>query len=155
MIEQNVNIESGKITIVPQDLFAQIWPQVVPMFKDSEDVWQEFYSLQDLQDHILNGDLQLWVAIENKKIFAVGLTALEKYPRCLILRCLFLAGTGVKKILPCVKEIEEWAETLGASKSEIIGRDAWEVLTPPYGYVKRGVLMMKNLNVGVSNDRRH
>lgn len=150
------NRSSGILTIVPRETLIYIWPQVVPMFEKAEEFWKGYYSLEDIYIGALEGSLQLWVGIKDRKIFGTGLTALEKYPQTLVLRCLFLTGKGVVGILPaCVKEIEQWAIMQGATKSEIIGRRAWETLATQYGYSKRAVVMTKQLVPHSSGDRRN
>lgn len=157
MQQDYVSKTSGIINIVPTADLITTWPIVVPMYEKAEEYWRGYYTLEDMYIGILAGNLQLWVARKNGKIFATGLTSIEKYPQSLVLRCLFLAGSGAKTILPCIKEIEQWAAMLGATKSEIIGRDAWERLAKPYGYVKRSVVMTKELvNLpNVPQTRRH
>lgn len=135
----------GMITMITLDVLDLIWPKIVPLLEKSRRWWEDYYTMDDILFQVRNGDMQLWVAVEKSEIFAMGLTSMVDYPRCRLLQCIFLSGRGAKKILPCVREIEQWAAMLGATKSEIIGRPAWERLGPQYGYVKRSVVMVKQI----------
>lgn len=135
----------GKITMVAQNVLDMIWPQVLPLLEESRSWWQDYYTLEDVLSECKTGSMQMWVGVENRKIFAIGLTCIVDYPQCRKLQCMFLAGKGAKTILPCIKEIEQWAALHGAIESEIIGRDAWIKLAAPFGYVKKSVVMVKRI----------
>ena len=148
----------GKITMLSLDVLEILWPKIVKFFEKSREWWEEYYELDDILHQCRVGDMQLWVAVDKEEIFAVGLTSIGEYPKCRILKCMFLAGRGAKEILPCVRGIEEWAAMLGCSKSEIVGRLPWKRLAKPYGYVERSVVLTKQLVPNVIpgfNDRRH
>lgn len=160
----NVNISpigyhkviNGVITMITLDVLDLIWPKCIPLFTKTRSWWEDYYELDDILYQVRQGDMQLWVAVEKNEIFALGLTQLGQYPQCRILKCIFLAGRNSKKILPCVKEIEQWAAMHGATKSEIIGRDAWLRLAVPMGYAKRSVVMTKQLVPAVPGiERKH
>jgi len=149
----NVNISpvgyhrviNGVITMITLDVLDTIWPKCVPLFEKARSWWDMYYELEDILHYVRTGDMQLWVGVDKSEIFAVGLTSIVEYPKCRKLQCIFLAGRDAKTILPCVKEIEQWAAMYGCSRSEIIGRDAWLRLGVPMGYTKQSVVMVKQL----------
>lgn len=143
----------GKITMVAPEVLDLIWPQILPILEESREWWQDYYEMEDIKSLCRDGSMQMWVGVTDKKIFAMGLTSIGQYPRCRILKCIFLAGSGAKTILPCLKEIEQWAAMYGATRSEIIGRDAWLRLAAPYGYVKSSIVMRKQ--IASQSNRRH
>lgn len=144
----------GQITMISLDVLDSIWPQIVPFLEKSSEWFEEYYSVDDLLDCARSGDLQLWVAVENSKIFAIGFTGIVEYPKCRILKCVFLAGSGAKRVLKGLEEIHQWAAMLGCTRSEIVGRLPWRRLAAPLGYTERGVVMVKNI-ANASSDRRH
>lgn len=146
--------KKGKITIIPQLLVEQMWPKVLPLLEKAREYWQGYFTLDDIKVSVLAGSMQMWTAIEKDKVYMVGLTSLEPYPACLVLRILLIGGSDVRRILPCISEIENWGAMLGAQKCEIIGRDAWWTLMKPYGYVKRSIVLTKDI-VSMISDRRH
>ena len=144
----------GKVTMVAVEILDLIWPQVLPLLEESQKWWQDYYSLEDIKNACRIGEMQMWVGIEEKKIFIMGLTSICEAPKGRYLKCVFLAGKDFKKILSCIKEIEQWAAMRGAIRSEITGRDAWIELGARMGYTKRSVTVTKQL-VAQSSDRRH
>lgn len=144
----------GKVTMVSLDVLDNIWPQVVPILEKAEKWFIDYYTIDDLLECIRSGDLQLWVAVENHKIYTVGCTSIVEFPRCRILRGALIAGRDAKKVLTCLKEIEEWAAMLGCTRSELIGRLPWKRLTAPFGYQERGTMMVKTI-ASSANERRH
>lgn len=145
----------GKVTMISLDVLDVIWPQVVPILEKAEKWFVEYYTIEDVLECCRCGDLQLWVAVDEKrKIFAVGCTSIVEFPRCRVLRCALLAGRGVKEVLACLREIEDWAAMLGCTRSEIVGRLPFRRLTAPIGYTERGVMMVKTI-ASTASDRRH
>lgn len=143
----------GKVIMVALDVLDQLWPKVVPILMKEKTWWEAYYEIEDLLAHIRSGNLQLWIGVEDKEIFIVCLTEIAKFPKCRILRYVFLAGRGIKPLRPSVIEINQWGAMHGCTRSEIFGRDAWIKLMAPFGYKKKSVIVEHIFDIHLGSNR--
>ena len=113
------------IGLVPSDQVPYIWEKVeehlLRMAPHSEGELEP----DDFFESLTDGDMQLWVAIENKDIVASMVTQIVPYPRKRILRIIAIGGDEMDKWIHQLPMVEDWALTMGCTALECWGRKGW------------------------------
>lgn len=96
------------------------------------------------------GLFHLWLAYEREKIVLAMFVELRHYYATsrTFARIAGIAGSRVQDALPMLKEIEQWAQSAGASKVVVPGREGWKPLLRPYGYELESITLSKQLGDG-------
>ena len=80
---------------------------------------------EDFFEALTEGEMQLWVAIENKDIVASMVTQVVPYPRKRVLRIISIGGDGMDRWIEQLPMVEEWALSMGCTSLECWGRRGW------------------------------
>ena len=81
--------------------------------------------LEDYYEHIATGDMQLWVAVEDKDVLACMVTQIAPYPSKRVLRIIALGGENIDQWIDFLPDVEHWAMGMGCSSLELWGRKGW------------------------------
>ena len=130
--------------VAPQ-LNAAFWPLVEHYF--AEAVKHGDVPLSELKDSLEKELSLLWVVVEGKKIKAAVLTELEpgrNGTAYLIKAC---GGETMKDWLGLISILEDHALSEGCTKMKAIGRLGWERALNEYGYVKKRIVLEKQLRL--------
>lgn len=98
--------------------------------------------LDDLMHDIETGNAVAWVATEGLMIKGAAVTQVlegSKAKQCFIRHC---AGDGVRDWIPYIEIIKMWAESIGCTSIEYIGRPGFARLM---GWTVQGVLCRQML----------
>lgn len=91
----------------------------------------ERYSLADIEDGVIAGDLQLWIAWKDHSIVkAVGVTELFDTKTTKV-ACIVYGTGDLDVLMSHIGTIEAWAEAMGRTV-EIFGRPGWDRKLPAY-----------------------
>lgn len=86
----------------------------------------------DLERDVLEGDADLWLAVEDGAIIAAAVTLLVRTDRHLVCQLTALGGRSMAHWLGLLPKLEEWARRNGAAKVRIMGRVGWVCLLQDY-----------------------
>ena len=86
----------------------------------------------DYIEPLTHGDMQLWIATEDKKIIAALITQIIPYPQKKILRLISLAGDEFDKFKGCLDMVESFATSNHCTALEMWGRKGWKRLLPEW-----------------------
>lgn len=129
------------VCVDPQQVH-EIWPHVRPSL-EAACCRTGLNAFSDIEADVLAGRSLLWVAWDGHAIEAVAATVLinsEIGKVCVITVC---GGRGMKRWLPLIGQIENYARNEGSARVRIYGRRGW--LRVLDGYEQKYVIMDKEV----------
>ena len=121
-----------KAQIVEPEDIAYIWDQVVPLLEMVKEHSEGEAEPDDFLEPLTHGDMQLWVATEDKKVIAALITQIIPYPQKKILRLISLAGDEFNRFKDCLDIVEAFAINNQCTALEMWGRKGWKRLLPDW-----------------------
>ena len=122
-----------KAGIVDVKDVQHIWHKVEPMLDKVCNRSQGELLAKDYLPYIMNGDMQLWLALDKDKIVISMVTQFIEYPQKRILRVIAIAG---EKFLEAHEKFndmfESFAITNDCSALELWGRKGWKKMLPEW-----------------------
>ena len=117
--------QNCKIVLVSPDDVPYIWEKIhdhlVSMTPHSEGELEP----DDFYEAISEGEMQLWIALEEKELLASMVTQIVTYPRKRVLRIISISGDDMYKWIDYIPTVEDWALSLGCTSLECWGRKGW------------------------------
>ena len=117
--------------VQPEDV-AYIWEEVAPLLEMVKEHTEGELETDDFLEPLTHGNMQLWIATEDKDIHAVMVTQFVIYPQKNILRIISLAGDDFEKIRNFQEMIEGFAIKNQCTSLEMWGRKGWKKLLPDW-----------------------
>ena len=121
-----------KANIVQPEDIPYIWDQVAPLLDRVREHTEGELETDDFLEPLTHGNMQLWIATEDKDIHAVMVTQFVIYPQKNILRIISLAGDDFEKIRNFQEIIEGFAIKNECTALEMWGRKGWKKLLPDW-----------------------
>ena len=115
----------------PEDV-PYMWEQVAPLLARVSRHTEGEMEPDDYIEPLTHGDMQLWIATEDKKIIAALITQIIPYPQKKILRLISLAGDEFDKFKGCLDMVESFATSNHCTALEMWGRKGWKRLLPEW-----------------------
>ena len=127
------------------------WDQIERLLDCGREYWEEYYTLTQVKQLLLNGALQFWHLREDDEIdpHLGAMLQIDVYGRKKVLRVLWLGGERFGDMFDFLWILELWAAKLGCADIEVAGRDGFERLLRKRGFERTHVVMRKHL-MGVS-----
>jgi len=125
MDETNLGPFQARAVLVGIDEIESIWHHVQPLLEKSAPHSEGEMEAEDMFPILLSGEMQLWVAIENKEIIAAMVSQIISYPRKKVMRIISIGGSDMEKWMPNFPIFENWALNLGCTSIEAWGRKGW------------------------------
>jgi len=102
--------------------------------------------VDDLVRFVVNGQMQLWVVVDEDKILGHTITEVKQYPQCKMLvvqYCAMQTGT-LEEVEDHMQDLaSRFAKDAGCAGIEFIGRPGWRNTANKYGYTTRSVTYQK------------
>lgn len=118
------------------------WPLIKPWVDETVGYSAGCYESVDLYRSMLNGELRLWLVIEEGKPLAFAMTRIEKHPRRWLLAVPFIGGNRMTewwKLL--LEQLTTYAKFVGCDGMTGGGREGWGKLA---GFKNRGCWLVKD-----------
>ena len=134
---------SVELVCVEPRRVLEIWPHVSSLLKAACDR-TGLNAFADIETDILSGRSLLWIAWNGKAIEAAAATILidtEIGKVCVITAC---GGRAMRRWLPLIAEIENYARDEGCARVRIFGRKGW--LRALEGFEEKHIIMDKELS---------
>lgn len=138
--------EVRQLLLVAPELLPQVWPQVKPLFLQSEDAWSECYTIESFPILFQRGRLQLWTMNNEDEFLLAMVTELLTFPKIKVLNMLLIVGDELQNGMMLLDCVEMWARKQGAMRSNVIGREGLLRVLGPYGYRKQAVALSKDIS---------
>jgi hypothetical protein len=110
--------------IFPEDIDV-IWPHVEDHIARSAARAEGELTTDDFFAFLVDGQMHLWVAIEDKNIIAAMVTQVIVYPRKKVLRIVAIGGEGMERWKQFFPMLEDFAMSLDCTSLEAWGRKGW------------------------------
>lgn len=138
--------ERVRMVLASPETLNNIWPHVELLFVEHASVWEEYYTLDSIQQRLQQGTMQLWAMHDGDVFILAMVTELLEFPKLNVLSLLIVVGTELniaRKFLDC---IEMWARKRGVNKIVSVGRKGLLRLLAPYGYKEEAVAFSKDIS---------
>lgn len=132
-------------TPIADENITAFLPTMVDILSKSPDTWEDYYTLNDIVQGVLNLEYRLWIGFEGREPKLAALTSVVRYGARSVAYVDWVGGERVKEFLPHLTFIEDWALEQDCSRVEIKGRPAWLKLLGPLGYEQSHVVLGKNI----------
>jgi len=119
--------DSCEIFYIPSGKVTKVWPEIYPLLDKCHRYSNGELETQDFLNMIVEGNMHLWVAVEDGVMIAAVVSEFVIYPRKKIMRIVSLGGKGVDRWLEKLYAvIEATALSVGCTGLEAWGRKGWE-----------------------------
>ena len=116
----------------PEDI-AHVWDNVAPLLATVTQHAEGEMEPDDYLESLTHGAMQLWIAIEEKKIIIAMVTQIIPYPQKKVLRVIAIAGEKFMEAHSQFNDIvETFAIRVGCSSMELWGRKGWKKMLPEW-----------------------
>jgi hypothetical protein len=121
------------------------WKVVLPMLQRALEYCDGEITAEDLFTFIMQGMMDLWVAYEEEKIWAVAVTEIAQYPRMRMLRIVALSGEDIQVWKHFDAYLERYAFLQGCKMLEGLTRLGMEKVAKEFGWRRRFVVLRKQV----------
>ena len=112
---------------------AHVWGDVAPLLLTVSQHAEGEMEPDDYLESLTHGDMQLWTASEEKKIFLAMVTQIVPYPQKKVLRVIAISGERFKEAHKHFNDVvETFALRVGCSSMELWGRKGWKKMLPEW-----------------------
>ena len=116
----------------PADV-AYVWGDVSPLLLTVSQHAEGEMEPDDYLESLTHGDMQLWTAVEEKKIILAMVTQIVPYPQKKVLRIIAISGEKFKEAHKHFNDVvESFALRVGCSSMELWGRKGWKKMLPEW-----------------------
>ena len=109
---------SYKVSLINPNEVDAIFPHVVKHLKRAVVYADGELETEDFLPMLLDGEMQLWVAVGNGECVAAMITQIIPFPRKKILRVIALGGRGMKDWYQHIDMVENFAIEMGCTELE-------------------------------------
>jgi len=132
--------------LVPVGQIHKALPALMPHLETSAEWTNGRAGVDDLVRFVVNGQMQLWVVVDEDKILGHTITEVKQYPQCKMLvvqYCAMQTGT-LEEVEDHMQDLAgRFAKDAGCAGIEFIGRPGWRNTANKYGYTTRSVTYQK------------
>ena len=133
-----------KVALVNSEDIPMIWDDVIPLMEPSQNEQREL-SIDDFFDRLMEGEMQLWVAIEDKEIIACMISQFATFPQKRVLRIIYISGEGMDRWIENFPMVENFALMNGCTFLEVWGRGAWVKILKKWDWECKYHIITKDL----------
>ena len=134
-----------KLIEVPSHFVSELWPLARKLVADACTHSGGRYSVEDVLTALLDGTMQIWIMMEDEKVYGVALAEIIAFPRLKECRILCATGEEVEKWAHFIENAEMWARRRGCTKMMLITRPGWKKLMAPFDYKMNHIQLEKDL----------
>lgn len=138
------------ISLVPAGGVSGVIPALLPHLNSSSRWTRGRATVDDILQMILSGQMQLWVAHDERNIFGHVITEIKAYPRCKMLTVQYCAmqSGALEQVEDVMQQIaERFAKDAGCAGIEFVGRPGWRATAKKYGYEVQSVMYQRFFEV--------
>ncbi len=117
---------SCKVGVVHPDEVPKLWKKVLPQIERCVPHSEGEMEAPDFYVALVDGEMQLWIAVEDEEVIASMVTQIVPYPAKKVLRVIAIAGEDMDKWFHFQPDLEEFAILMGCSSLEAWGRKGWK-----------------------------
>lgn len=120
--------------IMPEQIVGH-WPVVEKLLLNEEQLWNQLWTLESIEQNLGSGGFQLWCARVDDESYLFFISVILIFPTCRVLRFWWASGRGIDAYMwALVEEMNRVAQELGCTHMEMeVGRRGWESKMKPFG----------------------
>lgn len=127
-------------SLVPYEQANAAWPLVEKYMVAAAEYTYGRYTAEDIRVSLLDGQRQLWVALQDGVIYGAVVTQIMEYPQMRVLVMHFLGGVeGLTWKAPMLALLQRFARDHNCRTIESTGRSGWARIFRDDGAQTRGV----------------
>ena len=134
-----------KLVDFPLSELADWLPNIWEMLKQACERSSGKYEPMDIVRAVYAKKMQLWNAIDEGKILAIGITEVVQYPHTKVCRLLAATGEELAVLVQVLPKLEEWAQSIGCGWMEPICRPGYKKALKELGYTHQHEILEKKL----------
>lgn len=134
------------ISLVPHGMIHGVLPQIIPHLGISSKWSKGRVSADDILKFIFTGQMQLWVVLDQTKIYGHIVTEVKQYPgkKMFAVQYCSIEPHHLEQVEDKMQELaEKFAKDAGCSGIEFTGRPGWSKSMKKYGYDVQSVVFQK------------
>lgn len=134
------------LSLVPYGMLHTVLPEILPHIATSEKWSKGRSSVDDIIGFIFSGKMQLWVVLDESKIYGHIVSEVKHYPQCKMFTVHFCAMQPhvMHEIEDKMQDVaERFAKDNGCAGIEFIGRPGWSKSMKRYGYDIQSIIYQK------------
>lgn len=139
---------------VTSEKIERIWPHVRRYVESFLRHADGLYEADDIKSALVARDMQLWVAVRENRIQALGVTQIVRHPRASICHLVGVAGDNRRLIARFEKDVSAWAQANGCRHFEALARRGWLKVLPEMGWRAVGTVVRKEIASGGHDGRQ-
>jgi hypothetical protein len=116
-----------------------------PLLNRAADDSGERYTAEDILHRAKEGDMQIWVVMDDHILKALCVTEVTQYPKCKEMCIVIMTGYEMHLWTFLLERLENIARESGCKRFKGYARPGWEKILRPYGYQKTHVILEKDL----------
>lgn len=148
----SVRLNTPEFGLVPKEHVPLIWSLIEPILQEKGAKWLETVSEQEVYSILVQGNADLWCAVENQVMDGFVLAQWERHERASYYIIHYLAGRQLMKYMPkALQQLEHYACIYGAREIVMEVRPGIARLLRRAGYGSQTVRLKKNVRVLWSN----
>jgi hypothetical protein len=138
-----------RISAIRPEFVDTLWPEVVRLLEPSVETSRGKYSIGDVREAVLSGELVLWLVWKDDRPVAFYTTRLIEYPNRRAMAMDWVGGNGIFSWMDAaLSEMEAHARRNGCQHLEGFGRLAWGRLLKRRGWEPEYVAYRMELTDG-------
>ena len=106
------------------------WHIIEPYVKRVLNKIDLYYTISDIKDALIKSNMQLWTSYTGTQLKSVCITQIVIHPKYKYLEIVAFAGS--RESVGDLKQIEQWAKSIGCKTVQLEGRKGWKVLLKDY-----------------------
>lgn len=118
--------QSSDVFLLKPEEVEDFWPLVSDLLEKAQPHSEGELATEDFYEFLKLADMQLWVAIWQKKVIAAMVTQIIPYPRKKVLRIIAIGGAEMDRWFGFLPKVEEFALNVGCDSLEAWGRKGWK-----------------------------
>jgi len=117
--------------VQPEEV-RSIWPEIEHKVDAAVEYGTSRLTAEDILKNLLTGAMQLWIAWNDSGIRALCITEVAESPRSRWVSVFACTGEGRDEWIGYLKNIEDWARSIGCDCVEMYARPGWKRVLRDY-----------------------
>lgn len=124
-----------EVSLIPPQYVDSCWSKIEGFIQKAAKYTYGRYTTDNIYDMVVEGDYQLWVAVEDAQFKGAVVTNIITYPQKKVLGMQFCGGEElVKWKQPMLDLLRRFAKDVGCESIESTGRPGWAKVFQNDGY---------------------
>ena len=128
---QETGSSCSAVLITPEEV-EECWEEIEPHLARCTDYSEGELETEDFKTYLLDEQMQLWIAVDDKEILAAMVTQIIVYPQKRVLRIVAIGGGQMERWISFLPGLEDLAIEQGCSSMEVWGRKGWLKILDDY-----------------------